>query len=159
MVAIRLADAEGSGAPKGLHTTRTNNDDDDEAATALLAPSIADDQGLTSFILRVGKGLEPITASRAWQSAMTIGLSYFLGGLLPLCPYILFDLVSRALFSSVAVTAVTLLLFGVVKQRYTGGAAGLKGYAYGAISTLAVGGLAAGASWAIVRAFESEDAV
>lgn len=110
--------------------------------------------GLTPFLLRLGQGLEPVSPSRAWQSALIIGTSYFLGGLLPLFPYIFLSSVQDALTVSVAVTALTLLVFGVVKQRCTGGKSDMRGYTYGALSTLAVGGLAAGASWAIVRALE-----
>ncbi|CAO1634190.1 unnamed protein product [Parajaminaea phylloscopi] len=155
MVANKLAGVEGNGhVPNGSGAAAYKANDDEEAAMVTSAREEDQDQGLTPFILRVGEGLEPISASRAWQSAVTIGLSYFLGGLLPLFPYIFFKTVSEALFCSVAVTAVTLLVFGVVKQRCTGGAAGWKGYAYGAFSTLTVGGLAAGASWAIVRALE-----
>lgn len=69
-------------------------------------------------------------------------------------PYIFLSSVQDALAVSVAVTALTLLVFGVVKQRCTGGKSDMRGYTYGALSTLAVGGLAAGASWAIVRALE-----
>lgn len=115
------------------------------------------EKGLTPFILRLGEGLEPISASRAWQSAITIGVSYFLGGLLPLFPYIFMDSVQDALVTSVVVTGIVLLIFGVVKQRCTGGTQGW-GYLYGAVSTLAVGGLAAGASWLIVRTLEGGDA-
>lgn len=114
----------------------------------------AEEKGLTPFILRLGEGLEPISTSRAWQSALTIGLSYFLGGLLPLFPYILLESIQTALFTSVAVTGLVLLIFGVLKTKFTGGEEGLKGYGYGAVSTLAVGGLAAGASWLIVRSLE-----
>ncbi|PWN21120.1 DUF125-domain-containing protein [Microstroma glucosiphilum] len=114
----------------------------------------AEEKGLTPFILRLGEGLEPVSTSRAWQSAVTIGLSYFLGGLLPLFPYILLDTTRTALFTSIAVTGLVLMIFGVLKTKFTGGEEGLKGYGYGAVSTLAVGGLAAGASWLIVRSLE-----
>ncbi len=60
----------------------------------------------------------------------------------------------RALFLSVIITGIILLVFGVVKQRVTGGEGGFKGYAYGAVSTLAVGGVAAGASWLLVGLLE-----
>lgn len=168
LVANRLAGAEREpistlDAADPQARLRRRNDEEAGLVEASAAPlseeQDEEEHGLTPFILRVGEGLEPISASRAWQSAVTIGLSYFLGGLLPLFPYIFLKSISEALFCSVAVTAVTLLAFGVVKQRCTGGAAGWKGYAYGALSTLMVGGLAAGASWAIVRALEGGNAV
>ncbi|PWN50802.1 membrane fraction protein [Violaceomyces palustris] len=113
-----------------------------------------DERGLTPFILRVGSGLEPISSSRLYISALTIGISYFLGGAIPLLPYVFIPEVGKALTVSVIVTGVILLIFGLVKQRYTGGQVGTKGYIWGAVSTLGVGGLAAGASWGIVRALE-----
>ncbi|CAO1631894.1 unnamed protein product [Sympodiomycopsis kandeliae] len=113
-----------------------------------------DEQGLTPFILKLGEGLEPISSSRAWQSAITIGISYFIGGLLPLFPYIFLSDIKDALITSVIVTGIVLVVFGIVKQRWTGGAQGW-GYLYGAASTLAVGGLAAGCSWLIVRSLEA----
>ncbi len=61
---------------------------------------------------------------------------------------------SRALLWSVVITGVILLVFGVVKQRVTGGEGGVKGYVWGAVSTLAVGGVAAGASWLLVGLLE-----
>jgi hypothetical protein len=39
---------------------------------------------------------------------------------------------------------------------YTGAKLGFTGYAYGALSTTAVGGAAAAASWGIVRALDSQ---
>lgn len=114
--------------------------------------------GLTPFILRVGEGLEPISSSRAWQSAVTIGVSYVAGGLLPLFPYIILSDIQDALLTSTIVTGVILLIFGYLKQRFTGGAQGW-GYVYGAVSTLAVGGLAAGASWLMVRWLEGDESI
>lgn len=116
----------------------------------LVGPS----RGLTPFLLRMGEGLEKIEASRVWQSALTIGLSYFLGGFIPLLPYILMDSIEKALMVSIIVTGVVLLLFGVVKQVCTGADRDFRGLVYGAISTLAVGATAAGSSFIIVRALE-----
>ncbi|KAJ1020636.1 hypothetical protein NDA16_004029 [Ustilago loliicola] len=110
--------------------------------------------GLTPFLLKLGEGLEPVSTSRLYISALTIGLSYFIGGIVPLLPYMFVEQASKALLLSVVITGVILLIFGVVKQRVTGGEGGLKGYAYGAVSTLAVGGVAAGASWLIVGLLE-----
>lgn len=131
---------------------RTNSDEESQLLNN-------DDQdlesaGLTPFLLKLGEGLEPVSTSRLYISALTIGLSYFIGGIIPLLPYMFVQQASRALFLSVVITGVILLIFGVVKQRVTGGEGGVKGYAYGAVSTLAVGGVAAGASWLIVGLLE-----
>lgn len=127
---------------------------DDEESQQVLADEALEQAGLTPFLLKLGEGLEPVSTSRLYISALTIGLSYFLGGIIPLLPYMFVEEASRALLLSVIITGVILLVFGVVKQRVTGGEGGFKGYAYGAISTLAVGGVAAGASWLLVGLLE-----
>lgn len=43
-----------------------------------------DDKGLTAFLLKFGEGLEETTDARLFISAFTIGISYLLGGLVPL---------------------------------------------------------------------------
>jgi vacuolar iron transporter family protein len=85
-----------------------------------------------------------------YTSALTIGLGYLLGGLIPLLPYFFIPLAHRALAYSCLLTGIVLLLFGAVRARVTGA----EGYLRGAVSTLAVGGAAAGAAWGIVRALE-----
>ncbi|GAA5851065.1 hypothetical protein JCM8547_009169 [Rhodosporidiobolus lusitaniae] len=113
-----------------------------------------DEKGLTAFLLKFGEGLEETTDARLFISAITIGVSYFLGGLVPLLPYFFIDLARDALWISVAVTTVVLLIFGAWKTYFTGAAIGFGGYTYGAVSTLLVGGAAAAASFAIVKALE-----
>ncbi|BGP00842.1 Protein CCC1 [Rhodotorula toruloides] len=125
-----------------LLPTKTDSDTDD------------DDKGLTAFLLKFGEGLEETTDARLFISALTIGLSYFLGGLIPLAPYFFFHLAVQALWWSVGITGVVLLLFGAVKAYVSGAEIGVAGYAYGSISTLLVGGAAAAASFGIVRALE-----
>jgi len=53
------------------------------------------------------------------------------------------------------VTGIVLLIFGAVKSHVTGAGAGTYGYVWGAVSTLFVGGLAAGAAFGIVRILET----
>ena len=42
------------------------------------------DRGLTQFLLKFGTGVETISAWRLYASALTIGISYFVGGLIPM---------------------------------------------------------------------------
>lgn len=42
------------------------------------------EEGLISFILKFGEGVEPISTWRVYASAITIALSYFVGGLIPM---------------------------------------------------------------------------
>jgi VIT1/CCC1 family predicted Fe2+/Mn2+ transporter len=111
--------------------------------------------GLTPFLLRFGEGIEEIPNRRMYTSAFTIGMGYLLGGLIPLLPYFFTPKASVGLLWSCILTAVVLLIFGVVKTHVTGGTGGAKGYAWGAVSTLAVGGCAAGAAWGVVRLLET----
>lgn len=60
---------------------------------------------------------EPDTTA-AWKSAVTMGLSYFIGGLVPMIPYFVMDSAQLALFVSIAITVVILLAFGYVKSWY-----------------------------------------
>lgn len=89
---------------------------------------------------------EETPVSRLYISALTIGLSYFLGGLCPLLPYFFVTDVAHGLMFSSAVTLIILLLFGVAKTHFTGATGGVGGYLYGAISTMMVGGLAGASS-------------
>jgi VIT1/CCC1 family predicted Fe2+/Mn2+ transporter len=111
-------------------------------------------RGATQFLVRVKGGLEPISRTRVYTSGLTIGLAYLAGGVIPLLPYIVISDTRTALFVSIGVTAGLLLVFGVVKQHYSGAPTGARGYTSGAISTLFVGGIAAAASWGIVHAIE-----
>lgn len=53
------------------------------------------------------------------------------------------------------VTGIILLIFGAVKTHVTGAQGGVSGYVWGAVSTLFVGGAAAGAAFGIVKAIEA----
>ncbi|KAL8287227.1 hypothetical protein RQP46_003679 [Phenoliferia psychrophenolica] len=85
--------------------------------------------------------------------SMGIGIGYLLGGIVPLLPYIIIKgSVLVALWWSIGVTAVVLLTFGGLKAYYTGAGQTFLGVAYGATSTLAIGGAAAAASYGVVKA-------
>jgi vacuolar iron transporter family protein len=81
-----------------------------------------------------------------------MGLSYFIGGLIPMIPYFAMANVTHALFVSIGITIVILLAFGYGKAVITG--SGKAEAVRGAVETLAVGALAAGTSYGIVRGLE-----
>ena len=87
--------------------------------------------------------------SRAWISAGVMGMSYFLGGIIPMIPYFAVKNVNTALIASICITVVILIVFGYSKALLTG--TGHKSATFSAIQTLFVGALAAGASYGIVR--------
>ena len=99
------------------------------------------------FMMRFELGLEKPDPRRALNSALTIGGAYIVGGLIPLGPYIILSSVKTGLLVSILVTLAALALFGYIKGRYTG-IAPLRG----ALQTVAIGGLAATAAFAIARA-------
>jgi len=93
--------------------------------------------------------LQKPKASQAWISALVMGLSYLIGGLIPMIPYFAFYNVNHALFTSIGITFVMLILFGWIKAVLTGVN---KGGALESIAqTLGVGAIAAGMSYGIVR--------
>lgn len=99
------------------------------------------------FMMRFELGLEEPDPKRALRSALTIAAAYITGGLIPLAPYAIAPAVATALKVSIGVTLAALLIFGYVKGRFTG-AGPLKS----ALQTALIGGLAAGAAFAIARA-------
>ena len=98
------------------------------------------------FMMRFELGLEKPDPKRAMISALTIGGAYAAGGFVPLAPYIATNRVTVALFVSIALTLVALLIFGFVKGRFTG----MKPVR-SALQTAFIGSVAAGAAFLIAR--------
>ncbi len=98
------------------------------------------------FMMRFELGLEEPNPRRAVQSALTIGLSYVVGGLVPLAPYMLMRDSRTALLVSAAITLLALAVFGGVKGHFTG-----VSRPKSALQTTLVGSLAAGAAFLIAR--------
>jgi len=72
-------------------------------------------------------------------------------------PYFAFKRVDYALFTSIGVTVLILLVFGYVKSRVTG--TSHKDAVWSAAQTLVVGAVAAATSYGIVRAVNSGQSV
>jgi len=98
------------------------------------------------FTMRFELGLEEPDPKRAFRSAVTIGGSYIVGGLIPLAPYILMRDSGRALVVSAAVTLLALVVFGFVKGHFTG-----VPKTKSALQTALVGSLAAGVAYAVAK--------
>ncbi len=99
------------------------------------------------FMMRFELGLEAPDPKRALRSALTIAMAYAVGGMVPLSPYFFAASVREGLKVSAGVTMVALFVFGFVKSRFTG-APKLRG----ALQTVLIGALAAGAAFLIARA-------
>ena len=98
------------------------------------------------FMMRFELGLEKPDPKRALRSALTIGLSYIAGGLVPLAPYLFIHTTQTALAYSVGFTLVALLIFGYTKGHFTG-ARPLRS----AFQTALIGGLAAAAAFGLAK--------
>ena len=64
------------------------------------------------FMMRFELGLDRPDSARGRQSAFTIALSYIVGGLIPLSPYMIFPDVMLGLKTSVVLTLAALFIFG-----------------------------------------------
>ena len=98
------------------------------------------------FMMRFELGLEKPNPTRAMTSALTIAGAYVAGGFIPLGPYIVAGRPLTALFFSIGVTLLALLIFGFVKGRFTG----MKPLR-SALQTALIGSVAAGAAFVIAR--------
>lgn len=115
-----------------------------------IAPVVAaissDQKRWVDFMMRFELGLDEPDPKRARNSAVTIAVSYILGGLVPLAPYMLIRQLYSALSLSVAVTIVALFVFGYVKGRLTGISPWRGGF-----QTAVIGGLASAAAFGLAR--------
>lgn len=100
------------------------------------------------FMMRYELGLEKPDARRARNSAFNIGVSYIVGGLVPLTPYFFTDTPIEGLKYSAAITLVCLLIFGYFKAKVTG-----QNPWGGAIRVAVIGSVAAAAAFLIAGLF------
>lgn len=118
----------------------------EESITSAVDDISSDRERWVDFMMKYELGLEEPEPTRARNSSLTIGLSYILGGLIPLSPYIFISNPQTALIFSIVVTLIALFTFGLVKGKFTG-TSPLKS----AWQTALVGGLAAGIAFFIAR--------
>ena len=99
------------------------------------------------WMMRFELGLEEPDPKRAISSAATIAFSYIAGGMVPLTPYIIWKEPKTALLMSAIATLIALFIFGYIKGQFTGAPKWKS-----ALRTTVIGGLAAGAAYAIAKA-------
>ncbi|ORY39092.1 DUF125-domain-containing protein [Rhizoclosmatium globosum] len=100
------------------------------------------------FMMKFELNMEKPDSSRLWISALTIGGSYFMGGLVPLFPYMVIANASTAFYVSIASTLVVLFIFGYVKASVLG----VEQKFQSALEMMIVGGVASGAAYGIAKA-------
>jgi VIT1/CCC1 family predicted Fe2+/Mn2+ transporter len=98
------------------------------------------------FMMRFELGLERPEPTRARNSAVTIALSYIVGGLIPLSPYFAVSTPKTGFLISVVVTLSALAIFGFIKGNFTGSRPGRS-----ALQTVAIGGTAAAAAYLLAK--------
>jgi len=98
------------------------------------------------FMMRYELGLEKPEANRATQSAVTIGLSYIVGGIIPLSPYFVVNSSITGLYYSIGITLICLFVFGYFKSKVTG-----QPPVSGALKVVVIGALAAAAAFFVAR--------
>lgn len=105
-----------------------------------------DENKWVDFMMRYELGLEKPHANVATKSALTIGLSYIVGGTIPLSPYFFINNSLSALYYSCAITLICLFVFGYFKSKVTGQKA-----LSGAFKVVLIGTLAATAAFLMAK--------
>ena len=101
------------------------------------------------FMMKYELGLEKPDPKRATKSALNIGISYIVGGIIPLSPYFFIEHSTEALKISVVATLVCLFVFGYFKSKITG-----VSPLGGAVRVMLIGAMAATAAFSIAKLFQ-----
>jgi predicted membrane protein (TIGR00267 family) len=101
------------------------------------------------FMMKYELNLDKPDPRRARKSAFNIGVSYIVGGLVPLSPYFFVNSTQQGLIISVIITLICLYVFGFFKSKLTG-----VNPITGGFKIMLIGALAAGAAFAIAKLIE-----
>jgi len=120
-----------------------------EVAIVATQEIIKDDARWVDFMMKHELGLTKPDPKRAARSAFNIGVSYVVGGLIPLTPYFFVDNALKGLEISAMITLVCLFVFGFFKSKMTGVNPWLGG-----LKVMMIGAVAAAAAFGIARWIE-----
>jgi VIT1/CCC1 family predicted Fe2+/Mn2+ transporter len=121
----------------------------DLATQDIVVEALAKDKDKwVDFMMKFELGLDEPDINRARNSALTIGISYIIGGLLPLLPYFFVEDANEGLKLSAIVTLIALFVFGYFKSKVTG----QKPFV-GAIKVMLIGAAAAAAAFGVAKLF------
>jgi VIT1/CCC1 family predicted Fe2+/Mn2+ transporter len=98
------------------------------------------------FMMKFELGLEEPDSNQAGKSALTIGLAYAIGGIIPLMPYFFTETAHQGLLYSAITTIICLFIFGFLKSKITG-----QNPWIGALKVVAIGTVAAGAAFWVAK--------
>lgn len=107
---------------------------------------IRDKDRWANFMMRYELGLEKPDPKRARKSAFNIGVSYIVGGMIPLSPYFFVEDGITGLQISAGVTLLCLFVFGYFKSQLTG-TPPIKG----GLKVAFIGAIAAGCAFSIAK--------
>ena len=107
---------------------------------------IKDDKRWVDFMMKHELNLDKPDPKRAGKSAFNIGVSYIVGGLVPLSPYFFVDDGITGLKFSALLAIISLLIFGYFKSKLTG----MNPFT-GALKVAVIGAIAAGCAFAIAK--------
>lgn len=110
---------------------------------------VKDKDKWVDFMMKFELGLEEPHPNRARNSAANIGISYIVGGLLPLTAYFFTDTPYEGLMISASITIVCLFVFGYFKSKVTG-----QEPIKGALKVTLIGVLAAAAAFGVAKFFD-----
>jgi len=117
----------------------------------LIADEMAKDkEKWVEFMMKYELGLDKPDPRRATKSALNIGLSYVVGGLVPLSPYFFVAHPLDGLTYSAIITVICLFIFGFFKAKVTG-----QNPWIGALKVTVIGSIAAAAAFFIARLFNA----
>jgi len=119
---------------------------DDEMQEKIARTMAKNPKKWVDFMMRFELGLERPDKNRAQQSALIIGGSYIVGGLIPLTAYFFSDSTTQGLIWSTIITLICLVVFGLIKSKLTG-----QPLFKGALRVALVGALAAAAAFGIAK--------
>ena len=120
----------------------------DASQTTIVDELAKDKDKWVNFMMKFELGLEQPDANRARQSALTIGISYIVGGIVPLSPYFFTGSPADGLKFSAAITIICLFVFGYFKSKVTG-----QPVIAGAIKVTLIGAVAAAAAFFAAKLF------
>jgi VIT1/CCC1 family predicted Fe2+/Mn2+ transporter len=117
----------------------------------IIADELAKDKDQwVDFMMKYELGLEKPDANRARNSAATIGISYIVGGLIPLSGYFFTKTPYEGLIVSAILTVICLFLFGYFKSKVTG-----QPRMKGALKVTVIGITAAAAAFLVAKIFSN----
>jgi VIT1/CCC1 family predicted Fe2+/Mn2+ transporter len=120
-----------------------------EPTQNMIADELAKDrEKWVDFMMKYELGLEKPDPNRARKSAATIGLSYIIGGLIPLTAYFFTPTPIDGLMISAILTVICLFIFGYFKSKVTG-----QPPVKGALKVMLIGIVAAAAAFLIAKTF------